>query len=188
MHEGTELAGVQGTAGISRRDMLRKSAIVGGAGALMWAAPSITKFSGAAAWGTEVGKGLSYIALEYDCDGVKYIKFDLDELDENGDPDYSWETGDNFKTPGCETEFPRDRTSEGTYAGNEGDLFGVSYDIVDDDGEPLQVTITLPPNCSWANGAGFGKCGNPDVEASGGECAPPSNQTDYSVTFVCGVE
>ena len=52
MHEDTELAGVQGTAGISRRDMLRKSAVVGGAGALMWAAPSITKF-GSAAFGDE---------------------------------------------------------------------------------------------------------------------------------------
>ena len=188
MHEGTELAGVQGTAGISRRDMLRKSAVVGGAGALMWAAPSITKFSGAAAWGTEVGKGLSYIALQYECgEGIKFIKFDLDDA-ENGAPVYTWQTGDNFKTPGCEEEFPQDRTSLGTYASNEGDLFGVSYDIVDDDGEPLQVTITLPPDCDWVNGAGFGKCGNPDVEASGGECAPPSNQTSDSVTFVCGVE
>ena len=52
MHEDTtfDAPGVGG--GISRRDMLRKSAVVGGAGALMWAAPSITTYGARAFAGT----------------------------------------------------------------------------------------------------------------------------------------
>ena len=40
--------------GISRRDMLKRSAVVGGASAMVWAAPSITTL-GARAFGTEGG-------------------------------------------------------------------------------------------------------------------------------------
>ena len=74
MHEDTtfDAPGVGG--GISRRDMLRKSAVVGGAGALMWAAPSITKY-GSAAFGSEGTPltGFSYAAAILDC-GDEYIR------------------------------------------------------------------------------------------------------------------
>jgi hypothetical protein len=44
---GDELTGddLTESTGISRREMLRRSAVVGGAGALMWAAPSVTTFA-----------------------------------------------------------------------------------------------------------------------------------------------
>ena len=52
MHEDSTVDTQGGAAGISRRDMLRKSAVVGGAGALMWAAPSITTYGARAFAGT----------------------------------------------------------------------------------------------------------------------------------------
>ena len=84
MHEDTtyEAPGVGG--GISRRDMLRKSAVVGGAGALMWAAPSITKY-GSAAFGSEGTPltGFSYAAAVVRCNGTDYtdyrVKYERDE-------------------------------------------------------------------------------------------------------------
>ena len=97
MHEDTEFAGVQGTAGISRRDMLRKSAVVGGAGALMWAAPSITKFGGAAfgSNGTPVTDFSTWGAL-IECTPTgdnmapHLIKVKAEEVDPPGAPEYDW--------------------------------------------------------------------------------------------------
>ena len=118
MHEDTELAGVQGTAGISRRDMLRKSAVVGGAGALMWAAPSITKFGGAAFGQTDgTGRELSYAAICYTCPEVPgdpdspmktyAVKFEFAEGVKKCDPNESTfivHEGDNtYCVEDCET-------------------------------------------------------------------------------------
>ena len=117
MHEDTELAGVQGTAGISRRDMLRKSAVVGGAGALMWAAPSITKFGGAA-FGDEHGNGTPAsdfsnfgavvictppaTAEDPDPEPTLYrIKGDAD----NSGPEFTWST-EHGSLGGCEDFVP----------------------------------------------------------------------------------
>ena len=124
MHEDTELAGVQGTAGISRRDMLRKSAVVGGAGALMWAAPSITKF-GSSAFGEENDNGTPATDLSnfgaivrcYDpADPTNQDEWTFYKIKGNYDPetdDFSWEPGDlqntgGFSLGGCETHLNPD--------------------------------------------------------------------------------
>ena len=86
MYEDTTVDATGVAGGISRRDMLRKSAVVGGAGAMIWAAPSITKY-GSAAFGSEGTPltGFSYAAAVVNCvdgtaDGTDYrVKYELDE-------------------------------------------------------------------------------------------------------------
>ncbi len=193
MHEDTtyEAPGVGG--GISRRDMLRKSAVVGGAGALMWAAPSITKYGSAAfgdTAGTPVGnKGLSYIALIYSCTtGDRYIKFDLADGSvgvQTKDTNYTCTTGDTFATPGCEDQFPQNRSSDTPYD-EDCDKFTIEYLEVDESGKPLRATITIDEPC-YMEGTAFAKCGNPDQPQSGGECTAPDTVSGTSITFnSCG--
>lgn len=183
--------------GISRRDMLRTSAIVGGAGALAWAAPSVTKYGGAAFGatdGTPVGKGLSYIAIRYSCevddDGnpiYRYIKFD------DYDPatgTWEYETGPNLAgggpgdpTPGCATGWEGDSPKEP--AGYDDRLkFTLETTVVD--GEPVIVTVCLvnpEGHDCIIDGHAFGKCGAPQQDASGGECleaTPVGNCVTFS--------
>jgi hypothetical protein len=195
MHDDMNLGAEATATGISRRDLLRKGAVVGGAGALMWAAPSITKFGGAAfgqTEGTPGGKGLSYIALRYSCDDgatFRYIKFDLEDGPgiseglQTKDVGYKCTTG-NFQTPQCDfydnsnaSKFPEDC-----------DKFQVYFDTVED-GDPLVVRIVLVGNdhdC-LIDGAGLGKCGNPENPKSGGECISSTSPDGNSITFAdCG--
>ena len=75
---------LQPVEGISRRDLLKRSAIVGGASAMVWAAPSITTLGGRAfgAEGTKI-EGFSYAAAVVQCGGVGgpsfRVKYQRDE-------------------------------------------------------------------------------------------------------------
>ena len=163
--------------GISRRDMLQKSAIIGGAGALAWAAPSITKYGGAAfgdSDGTPMGKGISYIALQYSCDldaegkakpgSYRYIKFD----DYSEGTFFGWkcQTG-NFSTPGCSTSWDNSGATE-----YPGDCSKFTLEVLNsnDDGEPTSVKVCLPNEECVITGSAYGKCGAPEVEQSEGAC------------------
>ena len=184
MHEDTELAGVQGTAGISRRDMLRKSAVVGGAGALMWAAPSITKFGGAAfgAEGTPP-TGFSYGAaiVDYDPrpgagdpghDGYR-IKFEQDDGEWDDAPGTAGGTGNAL--PACETTI--DATAWNAASPRDGGDFGIVIGGEDD----VSLTFTLPATSPDGNSYRFRNgdssvytavkdaqdCENGDVSADG---------------------
>ena len=75
-HEGViemtdELLPVEG---ISRRDLLKRSAIVGGASAMVWAAPSITTLGSRAfgASGSPPGRGWSHVAFLVTCGLIDY--------------------------------------------------------------------------------------------------------------------
>ena len=184
MHEDTtfEAPGVGG--GISRRDMLRKSAVVGGAGALMWAAPSITKYGSAAFGqeenGTPVGRGLSYIALKYNCNGAdEFVKFDLaSSYDSVGlTSNYTCQEG-NFNTPGCDTDWGIEPPHPEVDANGDCELFDVYIDQLDDDGAPVTVTVQFKAahaeDC-LLEGTAFGKCGQ--------ECLEENVSGQTSVTF-----
>ena len=155
MHEDTELAGVQGTAGISRRDMLRKSAVVGGAGALMWAAPSITKFGGAA-FGEEHGDDgtpaveLSNFGAVVQCTEengngpTHYFKIKGDFNKET--QQWEWDTGSGEKTNqnkegfslgGCE-DYIQPEWGD-AYKATGSDL-GAGFEF-DPDGETFRMTL-----------------------------------------------
>jgi hypothetical protein len=91
-----------GAAGMDRREMLRRSAIVGGAGALMWAAPSVTKFAPRAfgTEGTPIFGGWSFFAAVVRCtkaDG-SVMTYGIKANLEGGA--VVWETGDSL-TPFC---------------------------------------------------------------------------------------
>jgi hypothetical protein len=156
--------------GISRREMLKRSAVVGGASAMVWAAPSLTTFSSRAFGstdGTPVGKAISYIALAYKCDNgeTRYIKFDNFE-GTAANPDYRCQTGD-FSTPGC----PDLGNTGATAHPDDCDKFVVTYNQMDEDGEPTLITISFADGTDCIiHGQVFGKCGAPQQEQSGGEC------------------
>ena len=171
-HEGViemtdELLPVEG---ISRRDLLKRSAVVGGASALVWAAPSLTTLSSRAFGstdGTPMGKAISYVALAYKCDNgeTRYIKFD-DFKGTKDDPEYRCQTG-NFATPGC----PDLGNTSATAHPEDCHLFVVTYLEVDEKGEPTLIRISFADGTDCIiQGQVFGKCGAPQVEASGGEC------------------
>jgi hypothetical protein len=70
--------------GISRRDLLKRSAIVGGASALVWAAPSITTLGNRAfgATGSPPNTGWSNVAFVVTCGGYDYrVKWNRDGKD-----------------------------------------------------------------------------------------------------------
>jgi hypothetical protein len=179
--------------GISRRDMLKRSAIVGGAGALVWAAPSVTRFGGSAFGdtnGTPVGKGLSYIALRYSCtntaDGdpiYRYIKFDNYDADND-----TWvctntnnlATNQNA-TPGCTVGWANDANKDPNPY-NDCNKFTLTV-TTDDDGEPVvvKVCITGTNGECIIDGVAYGKCGSPDQGS--GECLQKTAGADGCVTF-----
>ena len=90
------------TEGVSRRNMLKKSALVGGT--MVWAAPVVQSFTAPAfAAGTpEIdGQAISYIALLLDCGGGKYrVKFE----ESNGS--FLLECGVDFETGQCPEDLP----------------------------------------------------------------------------------
>ena len=197
MHEDTtfEAPGVGG--GISRRDMLRKSAVVGGAGALMWAAPSITKYGSAFGQdqdnGTPVGQGVSHIAVRYTCNGVEgWVKWDF-----NQEP-YSLGTYDGAEGPfkvsegafdSCDCEgmenCPKDDAvdpSDPKYVG-DASLFYVDVTEVKD-GEVVGATVRFKDPYATSctiDGNAWVKCGqnctqlsgSTSVSVSDGDCPGP---------------
>lgn len=185
---------LDGPEGVSRRSMLKKSALVGGT--MVWAAPVVSSFT-SPAFGQTAGtgetfegdKGISYIALVYSCGdgGPRYIKFD-NFSGGQGTESASCSTGDSFETPQCEGHFPQDRNSsgEGDYSGDCA-LFTIEYLEMDGD-EPTVVRITAPDTCI-IDGVGVGKCGNPENPQSGGECIDGSvTGGATTITFAdCGV-
>ena len=172
MHEDTtfDAPGVGG--GISRRDMLRKSAVVGGAGALMWAAPSITKYGSAAFGdtdGTPLGKELSYVAIQYDCNAVPEddpawdpalagaLKFEL----EDGPALKKCEElpagkSDHQGVPGCRSVFDPE-------FGDGGYLSCTNFSVSFPNNDLYTVQVCLVPNGTdgcIVTGAGVGMCGS----------------------------
>ena len=135
--------------GISRRDLLKRSAIVGGASAMVWAAPSITTLGGRAfgAAGTPPGEGWSAVAFVVTCGGLNYkVKWTRD--DGGDDVGFSQEPMPPF-CPGA----PYDDALTGGATNAGGDLFTVNEP--GGDGEnTLIFTISRPEgsDCRILNG------------------------------------
>ena len=92
------------TEGVSRRNMLKKSALVGGT--MVWAAPVVQSFT-APAFGDSHGtpdidgQDISYIALLLNCGGTNYrVKF------EESEGSFILECGVNFETGNCPEDLP----------------------------------------------------------------------------------
>jgi hypothetical protein len=103
MHDDTLAGGEAAAAGISRRDLLRKGAVVGGAGALLWAAPSITKFGGAAfgAEGTPASDFSNFGAIVLCTHTSGSTHLFKGKSDQEGDlPNFTWKIPGNLG--GCE--------------------------------------------------------------------------------------
>jgi hypothetical protein len=121
----------QQPASMDRREMLKRSAVVGGMGAMMWAAPTVTAF-GPRAFGATGSplSGFSYVAALVTCSGTvtgSYkVKYEVDEG--------AWE-GDPGALPGC----------DGTYSA----AWKAAWDSatgVKGDAPPLNITVSQSGN------------------------------------------
>ena len=143
--------------GISRRDLLKRSAIVGGAGAMVWAAPSLTTLAPRAfgADGTKI-QGFSYAAAVVKCgagDDSRWfrVKYQKDEGGFENQPD---------GLPGCETtKFKTDLWDKAEKVSpvekdvnpGEWDIDGIAFSItVSQLGDELRFTLDAASACVFA--------------------------------------
>lgn len=92
--EHGELGTLDASLGISRRTLLRRGAVVGGA--MVWATPVVQSFAGPAAATGTPAQDISFLAVIVKCDGTFYrMKW---ETTASG---LSLETGPNFSTDAC---------------------------------------------------------------------------------------
>jgi hypothetical protein len=146
--------------GISRRTVLRRGAIVGGA--LVWITPVVQSLAGPAmATGTQIGD-LSYVAVLLRCDGAWYrMKWDvtfLGSLDED--------TGPKFAVPGSTDQLqpPSGSAEKGAAPGSSA--------VLNADGS---VTVQLGRGCKLIDfvvkrgecAAGPGQAGEPSAGQTG---------------------
>lgn len=181
---------------ISRRDAMRRVALVGGAA--VWAAPAVQRLGMVAAHAVSPppsppptspppppppppptptptptpGKiAISYVGLVFTCDGQLYrAKWEGSWVDVSS-------LGQFDSLPGCPA--PSGWTSAAAYA-NPGGTIQVSPTY--DDGELLQVSFTLPEGCAFADGSGVAKGGNP--ESTGYCVAGSTSNGGRTITFV----
>ena len=163
--------------GSSRRDFLRRSAIVGGT--LVWAAPTVQSMAPAAfaQETTKSPKDFSYLVLCLNCSGGNTaeccVKFDLND---NGTVS-EISVGGNFSVPGCEEEFTENHGPEGCV---DPGIFTVTPL---DGAQRVQVSVSTDSGCMILDGTAFGKCGNPNNANSGGACVPAESNTGTTAIF-----
>lgn len=127
------------TQGLERREFLQRSALVGGAAALAWAAPSVTSY-GAKAFGSTVSpvpSQFSYLVAQLVCgqgaDAVTYtVKWDQN----NG-----WQTGE---TPFCPGYPDADKL---------GSELGLTITNVPGDDDSLYICRPADSECEFTRGA-----------------------------------
>lgn len=151
---------VETTSGMSRRSMIKRSAIVGGTA--LWAAPVVSSFTSPAfgqSNGTPVGDtSISYIAFNINCGGTIYrLKVEVDDQTSPGGA-YTCESGATFATPGLENcqdlLMAPTTTADGCTK--------IDSVAVGSDGS---VTITLTSDCLFT-GTSVQKCGQACVNDS----------------------
>lgn len=183
--------------GISRRDLLRRGAVVGGA--LVWSTPMIHSVALAQTQGTPVPEepgAISYVAMVLTCDGQDHqVKFEV-----TGDTTGEWvEPGD---TPGCNPPqgwcgpggtakhgqhplssspgspdqpqgSPGGPQPGGTPANDcpqnsDGGLLGITVS-----GDTELLCFLLPANCVFVDGVAMGAGGDLSPNNADGFCSPP---------------
>ena len=162
--------------GSSRRDFLRRSAIVGGT--LVWAAPTVQSVTPAAfaQTATKSPKDFSYLVLCIMCNGAECcVKFDLN--DDGTVAEFT--AGGGFAIPGCDDKYSVGSTGKNcaSYdpATNSGDFTVTPINKA----QTVQVTLLNTTNCTLEDAVAFGKCGNPPTN---GECKA-GTISGNSVTF-----
>ena len=158
--------------GMSRRTLIKRSAVVGGT--VLWAAPVVQSFTSPAFGqvGTPTGKGISYIALVYQCTGQppKAVKLDLED---GGTFTCSGSAAPN--TPGCDGSLT---VPAGTVAGSCDDLTVVVS------ADRSLVTVTPDAGCTILDAVA--KCGSPENPPSGGECLDGTSVAGVFTFTGCG--
>lgn len=156
--------------GITRRTLLRRGAVVGGA--LVWTVPTVRSLS-RPAFASEgspepTGHAISYIALVLECtDGTTYrAKFNTET---------GWEDDPGPTEPQKQDCYP-DSYGKADMAVNGGDL---GLEIAIDEADPSRATVTIPASFTYTGG-GEGDAGTTSsgTGAAGAEAeSPPSPST-----------
>jgi hypothetical protein len=182
-HEGViemtdELLPVEG---ISRRDLLKRTAIVGGASALVWAAPSITTLGNRAfgATGTPLG-GWSFAAFIVVCNGTQYrAKWNYNE----GDPAFEQGIG----LPSC-TSDPLEDPAVAAFVDDYQNHSGVGGLDLFTPNPPTQsgtlVTFTITSDtCTIKNGMSSGVAKEGEDCQAGGTVSGDGKSITYDVSI-----
>jgi hypothetical protein len=192
MGEQRELDGTSQAVGIERRELLKRGALVGGAGAVAWGAPAVTRFAGPAFGATDGtplarGRGISYIAFHYQC-GTTATRYSM-KLEFGGEGADAYiqkcEVGD-FKTPrgqNTHCEFTPSGNGNKDHCPSPNG-HGSTVQVTFLDGTHT-VRVTMPNGC-LIEGVALGKCGSPaSVDEPCLYVAPAAGST--TATFaLCG--
>lgn len=157
--------------GISRRTLLRRGAIVGGA--MVWATPVVQTFGGPVAAAGTPAQDISYLAVLIQCGAQHYrMKWDVEASGLDLD------TGPNFAVPGCSTSLQpvNGGVTDGPAPGTSASLTPSGAILLD-----------LGPDCTLVDFrvkrgsccAGPGTAGEPGTGQTGGTVlfpGPTSNQ------------
>lgn len=161
--------------GITRRDLLRRGAVLGGA--VMWTTPVVQTLGmgrAFAANGTPVGgKDVSYAVISWECNGVSERK------------KVKWEPGVGFSTQGA---LPDCDNVGGTYAGAVPEGLAVSIAS-----NPACILVTVPaadafgcPDDKVSNVTAWVKAGS--SQSSLEPCNPTPLSLDASGQLACSSE
>ena len=178
--------------GLSRRDLLRRGAIVGGT--LVWAAPAVQTLArpafGQTAGTPEDGQGrdFSYVALRYTCGGAGpyAIKFDFG-TDGGGNPVVEKCSTGNFRTPrGQNTDCDFDRS--GLQTNNSAHCTDGTFVPTFHNNDLKTITISMAHNSDCIiEGVGVGKCASPAAVPEPCVYVDAGPEGTQSITFrLCG--
>ena len=158
-------------AGITRRSLIARSAVAGGA--VLWATPVVQSFASPAfgATGTPRDKQISYLAFFYQCVGEPPVGAKV-EIGPGGPMCQGTAAPE---TPGCSLDVPA-----GAQAADCADL-----DVaVSADGRTVTVSFVGPGGAAFLDSVA--KCGQPGNPSSGGDCVD-GVVSGFTLTFgPCG--
>jgi hypothetical protein len=173
-----DVAGAPGDgAGLSRRDALRKGAVVGGA--VLWAAPVVQGIGLSPASAQPASprpgpdlKAISFIVFRFRCGTQNYaVKIDAPGT---GDEACGAIPGDN-PGQGCGLE-----AQPGDVNGGDACSLFTLQPALDAEGEVTMVTVVLGGGCTFLSG--FSKCGSPKSTTT--PCVPATSPTAGTGVFL----
>lgn len=166
--EVRERSSTDASLGISRRTLLRRGAVVGGA--MVWTAPVVHTLAGPASGVGTAIDGISFVAILVQCNGVLYrMKWEVD------DTSLSLETGRKFGIPdGDDLERNNPNVADGPAPGTSAFLNANG-----------SITVVLGPGCVLDDfvvkrgqcAAGPGQAGQPGTGQSGSVTFPVPTST-----------
>lgn len=165
--------------GISRRDIMKRSAVVGGA--MVWATPLVQTMArpAFAQVGTPEFVNSSFVALVINCDDDDDIRVKWESNDEKDDGEFVDPGPDECPHTGSAAECICEMEETWTNATKDSTGAGITFTISDDGST---VTFNLPEGCTFVDGRA--KDGSDQCREAGEDVGTSTASVDESkVTF-----